>query len=94
MNPAPWILDLSKQINSEILGRLSWIGIPTSPEGGSTDCNKKGYSFRLLDYACGEGVISRVYPYPKPSDRNLLSVSRASSTTSTKPGESISPPEW
>ncbi|KAI4252852.1 MAG: hypothetical protein L6R42_007810 [Xanthoria sp. 1 TBL-2021] len=59
MNPAPWILDLGKQINSEILGRLSWIGIPTSPEDGSTDCNKKSYSFRLLDYACGEGVISR-----------------------------------
>ncbi|KAI4086492.1 MAG: hypothetical protein LQ339_009036 [Xanthoria mediterranea] len=59
MNVAPWILDLSKQINSEILGRLSWIGIPTSPEDGSTDCNKKTYSFRLLDYACGEGVISR-----------------------------------
>ena len=61
MNPAPWILDLGKQINGEILGRLPWIGIPTSPEDGSTDCDKKTYSFRVLDYACGEGVISRVH---------------------------------
>ncbi|KAL8978994.1 MAG: hypothetical protein Q9205_005571 [Flavoplaca limonia] len=59
MKPAPWIVALSNQIINEILARLDWIGIPTSPEDGSTDCEKKTYSYRLLDYACGEGVISR-----------------------------------
>ncbi|KAL9620831.1 MAG: hypothetical protein Q9204_008173, partial [Flavoplaca sp. TL-2023a] len=61
MHPAPWIVALSNQIINEILARLDWIGIPTSPEDGSTDCEKKTYSYRLLDYACGEGVISRAY---------------------------------
>ena len=61
MHPAPWIVALSNQIINEILARLDWIGIPTSPEDGSTDCEKKTYSYRLLDYACGNGVISRVH---------------------------------
>ncbi|KAL8852845.1 MAG: hypothetical protein Q9198_011002 [Flavoplaca austrocitrina] len=70
MKPAPWIVALSNSIINEILARLDWIGIPTSPEDGSADCEKKTYSYRLLDYACGEGVISRVhfpsFPFSSP----------------------------
>ncbi|KAL8732282.1 MAG: hypothetical protein Q9166_002854 [cf. Caloplaca sp. 2 TL-2023] len=58
-NRPSWIIDLANQINAECLARLNWIGIPTSPEDSSTDCNKKTYVFRLLDYACGEGTLSR-----------------------------------
>ena len=61
MSKEPWILDLGKQIIAEILSRLDWMGIPTSSdEDGSTDRDQKTSPFRLLDYACGEGVISRV----------------------------------
>ncbi|KAL8769245.1 MAG: hypothetical protein Q9209_004746 [Squamulea sp. 1 TL-2023] len=59
MNYPAWVVNLGKQINAEILSHLNWIGIPTSPEDGSTECSKKTESFRLLDYACGEGQISR-----------------------------------
>ncbi|KAL8858197.1 MAG: hypothetical protein Q9178_005209 [Gyalolechia marmorata] len=61
MSTTPWIIDLGKQIIAEILSRLDWIGIPTSSdEDGSTDReNQKTSPFRLLDYACGEGVNSR-----------------------------------
>ncbi|KAL8922040.1 MAG: hypothetical protein Q9172_003723 [Xanthocarpia lactea] len=54
---APWIIDIGKQIIAEILSRLDWIGIPASSE--EDDRNQKTSPFRLLDYACGEGVISR-----------------------------------
>ncbi|KAL8789324.1 MAG: hypothetical protein Q9213_001247 [Squamulea squamosa] len=59
MNYPSWVINLGKQINTEILSHLKWIGITTAPEDGSSDCNKKTSSFRLLDYACGEGQISR-----------------------------------
>ncbi|KAL8678657.1 MAG: hypothetical protein Q9186_005012 [Xanthomendoza sp. 1 TL-2023] len=54
-----WIIDLWSQITAEIHARRDWIGISTSFEDGSTDGNNKTYNFRLLDYACGEGTLSR-----------------------------------
>ncbi|KAI4246137.1 MAG: hypothetical protein L6R40_002089 [Gallowayella cf. fulva] len=58
-NRPSWVIDLGNQIVAELLARLDWIGIPTSHEDASTDCNDKTYTFRLLDYACGEGTLSR-----------------------------------
>ncbi|KAL8670581.1 MAG: hypothetical protein Q9168_004894 [Polycauliona sp. 1 TL-2023] len=66
MNPAPWILALSNQITTEILARPSWIGIPMPlPDKSPDDNSKKPHPIRLLDYACGEGVISRVTFFTK-----------------------------
>ncbi|KAF5552215.1 hypothetical protein FNAPI_7130 [Fusarium napiforme] len=49
----PWIQRLCNQISDELRQNLDWIGIPEKPDG-----------FKMLDYACGNGVASRALaPY-------------------------------
>jgi len=45
----PWIQRLCNQISDELREKIDWIGIPERPEGN-----------KMLDYACGNGVASRV----------------------------------
>lgn len=53
-NRPPWMNDLVSQIQTEIVARLDWIGIP----------HQASDSIRLLDYACGSGDLSRtLFPY-------------------------------
>ncbi|KAL1899548.1 hypothetical protein Sste5346_002950 [Sporothrix stenoceras] len=47
-----WIADMHRQIIEYLTTNSVWIGIP---EGANAD---KGTGIRLLDYACGNGVIS------------------------------------
>ncbi|RBQ68481.1 hypothetical protein FVER53590_12647 [Fusarium verticillioides] len=49
----PWIQRICNQISDELRQNLDWIGIPEKPDG-----------FKMLDYACGNGVASRALaPY-------------------------------
>ncbi|KAL5600518.1 hypothetical protein FOVSG1_008330 [Fusarium oxysporum f. sp. vasinfectum] len=49
----PWIQQLCNQISDELRQNLDWIGIPEKPD-----------AFKMLDYACGNGVASRALaPY-------------------------------
>ncbi|KAG5819833.1 hypothetical protein H9Q74_009243 [Fusarium xylarioides] len=49
----PWIQRLCNQISDELRQNLGWIGIPEKPD-----------QFKMLDYACGNGVASRALaPY-------------------------------
>lgn len=46
----PWIIELCNQISKELRSNIDWIGI-RPPSSRPT---------KLLDYACGDGVASRV----------------------------------
>ncbi|KAK4987545.1 hypothetical protein LTR50_004578 [Elasticomyces elasticus] len=49
----PWQQKLSAQLTQAIQDRLDWLGVDwATPE-------KKGKDVRLLDYACGTGLVSR-----------------------------------
>ncbi|QGI78663.1 hypothetical protein CEK25_005392 [Fusarium fujikuroi] len=49
----PWIQRLCSQISDELQQNLGWIGVPDKPG-----------QFKMLDYACGNGVASRALaPY-------------------------------
>ncbi|KAL8868008.1 MAG: hypothetical protein Q9174_005277 [Haloplaca sp. 1 TL-2023] len=57
-NRPPWMKDLVSQIQSEVLSRLDWLGIPTPPPTTTSS------QLRLLDYACGSGELSHTFlPY-------------------------------
>ncbi|EPE36411.1 S-adenosyl-L-methionine-dependent methyltransferase [Glarea lozoyensis ATCC 20868] len=45
-----WIVDLGNQITAYILAHLEWLGTPP---------NKTEKPMKLLDYACGNGLISK-----------------------------------
>ena len=46
-----WVQDLSKQVTKELQSKVDWIGIPQQSEGKAV---------RMLDYACGSGLVSAV----------------------------------
>ncbi|KAL8758307.1 MAG: hypothetical protein Q9184_003963 [Pyrenodesmia sp. 2 TL-2023] len=52
-NRPQWMQDLVSQIQTEVLARRDWIGIP-KPDDHNPTLNKP----RLLDYACGSGELS------------------------------------
>jgi len=62
-----------EQLITEIRARLDWIGVASidgpkdNCEGGEVERN----SVRLLDYGCGNGMISRVCP-SIPSSKALF----------------------
>ncbi|KAI4168457.1 MAG: hypothetical protein LQ348_007488 [Seirophora lacunosa] len=57
---APWMNDLTAQIQSEILSLLPWLGIPQPRKASPTNQTNP---VRLLDYACGAGELSNtLYP--------------------------------
>jgi SAM-dependent methyltransferase len=56
----PWFAVVNTQVADELQGRLDWIGIPFANTGPSTDAS----DVRLLDYACGTGLMTRTFgPY-------------------------------
>ncbi|KZM20902.1 uncharacterized protein EKO05_0006350 [Ascochyta rabiei] len=56
----PWFAAVNTQVADELRSRLNWIGIPFANTGSSAD----GSEVRLLDYACGTGLMTRTFgPY-------------------------------
>ncbi|KAJ4410545.1 hypothetical protein N0V91_002032 [Didymella pomorum] len=56
----PWFAVVNTQVADELRGRLDWIGIPFANTGSSTGASE----VRLLDYACGTGLMTRTFgPY-------------------------------
>ncbi|KAH7116937.1 S-adenosyl-L-methionine-dependent methyltransferase [Dendryphion nanum] len=55
----PWFAKVNQQVTDYLRARLDWVGIPfVNTESSSTK------DVRLLDYACGPGLMSRIYgPY-------------------------------
>jgi ubiquinone/menaquinone biosynthesis C-methylase UbiE len=52
----PWFAKVNQQVTDTLRSRLDWIGIPfANLESASHDREVK-----LLDYACGTGIMSRV----------------------------------
>lgn len=49
-----WVQDLHAQVSEFLAGNVEWLGLP-SPigEDGRTET-------KMMDYACGNGIISRV----------------------------------
>ena len=71
----PWQQAIAEQITKEIRSRLDWIGLQGTDKEGSEVVEKKlhgldGTQVRMLDYACGPGMASRV---SSPS-RNSLTI--------------------
>lgn len=56
----PWFAKVNTQVADELRSRLDWIGIPFANTGSSSDASE----VRLLDYACGTGLMTRTFgPY-------------------------------
>jgi hypothetical protein len=60
----PWFTRLNNQVIDALSARLNWLGVPfvnMKPDGhqDSSD-DKEGREVKLLDYACGPGIMSRV----------------------------------
>ncbi|KAF3048303.1 hypothetical protein E8E12_011659 [Didymella heteroderae] len=56
----PWFAVVNTQVAEELRGRLDWIGVPFANTGSTTDASE----VRLLDYACGTGLMTRTFgPY-------------------------------
>lgn len=52
----PWFAKVNQQVEDALRTDLSWVGIPFANTGSSSDVNE----VRLLDYACGTGLMTRV----------------------------------
>ncbi|CAN9133823.1 unnamed protein product [Alternaria alternata] len=56
----PWFNVVNDRVADSLRSDLSWVGIPFTNTGSSTDATQ----VRLLDYACGTGLMTRVFgPY-------------------------------
>ncbi|KAF9698637.1 hypothetical protein EKO04_003547 [Ascochyta lentis] len=56
----PWFTAVNTQVADELRSRLDWIGIPFANTDSSADASE----VRLLDYACGTGLMTRTFgPY-------------------------------
>ncbi|KAL1605413.1 hypothetical protein SLS60_004963 [Paraconiothyrium brasiliense] len=54
----PFFAKVNQAVTNDLRNRLDWIGIPFANMGSSS------HALRLLDYACGTGLMSRVFgPY-------------------------------
>lgn len=53
-----WVFDLQAQISAFLIASTEWLGLklPQDAQGQTTA--------RLMDYACGNGIVSRVNAYP------------------------------
>jgi hypothetical protein len=52
----PWFAKVNAQVTEALRSRLDWLGIPFA----NTESNAATGDVRLLDYACGTGLMSRV----------------------------------
>lgn len=50
----PWIVEMSNQIVANLSENTEWIGIKRSESDGNSQ------TIKMLDYACGNGLASRV----------------------------------
>jgi hypothetical protein len=48
-----WVHDLQNQISEFLMGNLDWIGVQSPTVDNSRQT-------KLMDYACGNGIVSRV----------------------------------
>jgi hypothetical protein len=48
-----WVHDLQSQISEFLTGNMDWIGVQLPP-------SENGRPTKLMDYACGNGIVSRV----------------------------------
>ncbi|KAF2659386.1 S-adenosyl-L-methionine-dependent methyltransferase [Lophiostoma macrostomum CBS 122681] len=56
----PWFAKVNQQVTEELQSRLDWLGIPLA----NVDSVSNNRQVKLLDYACGPGIMSRIYgPY-------------------------------
>lgn len=57
----PWQKKISDQLTAELQNSIAWTGLDV------TESESEAQKLRLLDYACGTGMISRVcIPVPLP----------------------------
>lgn len=52
----PWFAKVNQQVTEELQSRLDWLGIPLA----NVDSTSNDRQVKLLDYACGPGIMSRV----------------------------------
>lgn len=58
----PWVKELCAQISNELKDHIEWIEVRhTDDQSG----------LKMLDYACGNGIASRVSPEMRSSDSPL-----------------------
>ncbi|KAF2830108.1 S-adenosyl-L-methionine-dependent methyltransferase [Ophiobolus disseminans] len=56
----PWFAKVNAQVSEALRSKLEWVGIPFANTGASGDA----VEVRLLDYACGTGLMTRTFgPY-------------------------------
>ncbi|KAF1966231.1 S-adenosyl-L-methionine-dependent methyltransferase [Bimuria novae-zelandiae CBS 107.79] len=56
----PFFVKVNQEVTDDLRNRLDWIGIPFTNTGSPSDVD----SVRQLDYACGTGLMTRVFgPY-------------------------------
>ena len=74
----PWFAKVNQKVTDELQSRLDWLGVPLANLGSSNDKEVK-----LLDYACGPGIMSRVsYAVPFATSPNILTMRRSTGHTS------------
>jgi len=91
----PWIKELTKLISSKLHDNFEWLGVP-----------QHGGGIRLLDYACGNGIVSMVSIRPSAIlplslldfrswlQHIPLTNNRHSPPSLLKPSASTSPQRW
>jgi hypothetical protein len=52
----PWFAKVNNQVTDTLRSRLDWVGIPFANTESSADAKQ----VKLLDYACGTGLMTRV----------------------------------
>jgi hypothetical protein len=68
----PWFAKVNQQVTDAFRSRLDWVGIPFANTGDANDAKE----VRLLDYACGTGLMTRVsqiYHHVKKIHTNKIS---------------------
>ncbi|KAF1963183.1 S-adenosyl-L-methionine-dependent methyltransferase [Byssothecium circinans] len=87
----PWFAKVNQKITDHLRSNLDWVGIPFANRGAST----KDENVRLLDYACGTGLLSRVYgPYVTVTrgidlSPNMVATYNARARTTSLPASAI-----
>ncbi|KAF5846662.1 hypothetical protein GGP41_004740 [Bipolaris sorokiniana] len=60
----PWFATVNNQVAEALRGDLSWIGIPPANVSAEGQASAGTQQVRMLDYACGTGLMTRIFaPY-------------------------------